>query len=222
MGNIFAICLSTFCNSPSGLHKPMRFVCSYVCVEKHSLGSCTAAQWPSLSKSSVNASVMVCTGACARERASSGSFKQTCHVGRRCCQTEDESEDVNWMPRKCLSVVLTLVSPLWLASLNIHAFLSACWDGAKLTAVIRVHHKQSPPDKHMEDVTAMWHYKHVNMCRSVYSVMVSQVNSTRGKWYYFPYRGVKARLSLCLSLCVHGGDCGLAKQHCHLLFTWRY
>lgn len=98
---------------------------------------------------------------------------------------------------KCLSVVLTLVSPLWLASLNIHACLSACWDGAKLTAVIRVHREQSPCDKNTDDVTAMWHYKRVNMCRAVYSVMVSQVNSTRGKWYYFPDRGVKAQLSLC-------------------------
>lgn len=48
----FVISSSTFCNSPSGLHKLMLFV--YVKI--HSFGSCTAKQWPSLSKISASVS----------------------------------------------------------------------------------------------------------------------------------------------------------------------
>lgn len=116
---------------------------------------------------------------------------------------------------KRLSVVLTLVSPLWLASLNIHVCLSGCW--GKLTPVVRVHQKQPACDKHMDDVTAMWHYKSVNTltlwwCHGSIQQEESDITSQTGEW---------RPGSLCAAS-LWTKHSGYAKQHCHLLVRCRY
>lgn len=179
LGACFVESSLPFCNAPSGLYKLMLFVC----VEIPRFWSCTALQWPTLRKISVSASSMVCAGACARERTSSGSFKQACHVGRCCCQTEDKSENVNWIRRN-------VCQTFWRWPLHCdyrHLIFMRAYLPAETTPnwllLLECVGKRFPCDKTPNDVTAMWHYERVNMCHPVYSVTVSQVNSTRGKRY---------------------------------------
>lgn len=135
----------------------------FVCVEIPWFGSCTALQWPTLSKISVSACSVVCVGACARERTSSGSFKQTCHVGRRCCQTEDKSENVNWIRRN-------VCQTFWRWPLHCdyrHLIFMRAYLPAETMPnwllLLECVGKRFPCDKNPNDVTAMWHYEHVNI-----------------------------------------------------------
>ena len=97
--------------------------CSFVCLlQKHSFGSCTAAQWPS---SSENQCQRVSNRVRTRGEPLPEALNKTCHVGRRRLSGGGQIWGCQLNAEKRLSVALTSLSPLWLASLNIHARLSS-------------------------------------------------------------------------------------------------